>query len=759
MKNPLSHSLNGRLISLFVAMSVVPLVAIAMLSFNAAQGALSNKISNELHSLAVSRAEAVEILNEMRVQQASTFAAGEKVQDLFQLYNAKEAGTGVDESQLKEVSNTLLGEFSEFKEATGGNDGFYKIKMVSMKGTVFFSSDSSEVGKNLAQDATFQKAKQQPVSFVEYDADKKEGARTVLVPVTAHGGQDVIGVVYTSVPTHVASQILLNREGLGETGETYLVNSEGLMISESRFVQGAAFNQRVNTLPVTECFEKGTTVNGIYPDYRGIPVYGASACVKEAGMVLLAEYDVAEINAPITQLQNQYLLLGGPIVGAVGVAAFFISRSISRPIAVISKAAQRVSEGNLTVKMGEIRSKDEIGVLSKSFTDMVASIRELVRQAQDNSITISSTAEQMAASTEEVNASINQVSTSVQQIAKGTQDQAKRLEENNRIAEDLRTTMKGVSRSAEEVAGQAMQTGKTAQAGQTAASDAAQRMTKIHDFVSKAVSDIKGISEKSAQIASALGVINTISDKTNLLALNAAIEAARAGEAGKGFAVVADEVKRLAEGSLKASEEIAKLVDEIKTTIEASVQNIESGSKEVYEGTDIINRALSSLEAISTEALQTAKRVQEIASSTQNQVRAAENVTKLTAEVASVAEETAASAEEVSAATEQQTASMQEVTNAAQELAKIAEKSQGLITKFKTDHADDEQQEKEEKKATASSVPAASAAEETAKSGGRKPLKLKAPFVVKKEGQKPMLGQIKVLHGRGGDKEEEEAVN
>jgi methyl-accepting chemotaxis protein len=760
VRNPFSHSLNGRLISLFVAMSVVPLVAIAMLSFNAAQGALSNKIGSELHSLAVSRAEAVKILNEMRVQQASTFAAGEKVQDVFGLYNAKETGANVDDSQLREASNTILGEFSEFKQATGGNDGFYKIKMVSMKGTVFFSSDSSEVGKNLAQDLNFQRAKQQPVSFIQYDADKKEGARTVIVPVTTHGGQDIIGVIYSSVPIHVASQILLNREGLGETGETYLVNSEGLMVSESRFVQGAAFNQRVNTLPVTECFEKDTTVDGIYPDYRGIPVYGASACMKDKGMVLLAEYDVSEINAPITQLQNQYLLTGGPIVGAVGIAAFFISRSISRPIVSISKVAQHVSKGNLAVRMADVKSKDEIGVLSKSFADMVASIRDLVRQAQDNSITISSTAEQMAASTEEVNASINQVSTSVQQIAKGTQDQAKRLEENNRIAEDLRTTMKGVSRTAEEVAGQAMQTGKTAQAGQTAASDAAQRMTKIHDFVNKAVSDIKGISEKSAQIASALGVINTISDKTNLLALNAAIEAARAGEAGKGFAVVADEVKRLAEGSLKASEEIAKLVDEIKTTIEASVQNIESGSKEVYEGTDIINRALSSLEAISTEALQTAKRVQEIASSTQSQVSAAENVTKLTAEVASVAEETAASAEEVSAATEQQTASMQEVTNAAQELAKIAEKSQGMISKFKTEHADDQEQRVEEK--TAADIAARSPTEETKARWRGKPLKLKDPFV-KKDGKKQsMSSQIKISHGNEVDQEEREkeaAVN
>lgn len=740
MLDILTRSLNRKLIALFIAMSVVPMASLAVVNFNAAQNSMSSMVSDQVESLAASRAQAIKNLNELRVQEASTFASGETVQNLFAMYSAKESGAAVSESSIRDASTVMAQKFSEFNKATGGESGFYKMKMVSKQGTVFFSTDSSEVGKNISQDANFQKGRQQNVAFVEYDPATKEGARTIILPVASSGTNDVLGVMYASVHTHVASEILLNREGLKETGETYLVNKDGLMISESRFVQGAEFNQVVQTLPVKACFERGETMNGIWPDYRGIPVYGASACEKDAGFVLLAEFDVAEINAPATDLQNQATVITGAAAGAIGVAAFFISRSISRPIASMSRMAQHVSEGDLMISVEEVKSNDEIGVLSRSFAGMVSGIRELVRQAQGNSMTLSSTAEQMAASTEQVNASINQVSTSVQQIAKGTQDQAKRLEENNRIADDLRNTMRGVSRTAEEVAGQAMQTGKTAQAGQTAASDAAKRMTKIHDFVNKAVSDIKGISEKSAQIASALSVINTISDKTNLLALNAAIEAARAGEAGKGFAVVADEVKRLAEGSLKASEEIAKLVEEIKTTIEASVQNIESGSKEVYEGTDIINRALSSLEAISTEALQTAKRVQEIATSTQGQVKAAENVTKLTAEVASVAEETAASAEQVSAATEEQTASMQEVTNAAQELAKIAEKSQSLIARFRTDHTEQE--------ATKQPAPAEQPKE------AKKPFKLKTPFS-KKEEQKPLLGEIKAIHGGG----HEEAVN
>ncbi|MGI0039352.1 MAG: hypothetical protein ACREAO_06015, partial [Nitrososphaera sp.] len=197
MINPLAHSLNGRLIAFFVAMSVVPLAALAVISFNSAQSAMGDKISAELQSLATSRAEGVKIVNEMRAQQATSFSTIEKVQEAF-------ANPGRAEYQ-----QPVKAEFEKFRQATGMEDGFYKFKMAASDGRVFISSDQSEVGSNLSQDARFQQAMSETVSFVEYDKEAKMGTRMILVPVR-DGSSDALGVLYASVHTNVASQILLN---------------------------------------------------------------------------------------------------------------------------------------------------------------------------------------------------------------------------------------------------------------------------------------------------------------------------------------------------------------------------------------------------------------------------------------------------------------------------------------------------------------------------------------------------------------------
>ena len=78
------------------------------------------------------------------------------------------------------------------------------------------------------------------------------------------------------------------------------------------------------------------------------------------------------------------------------------------------------------------------------------------------------------------------------------------------------------------------------------------------------VQDIKAVVTQSNDISGIIDAINEIAEQTNLLSLNASIEAARAGEQGRGFAVVAEEIRKLADGSMKAGNQIYDILDQIR---------------------------------------------------------------------------------------------------------------------------------------------------------------------------------------------------
>ena len=137
-----------------------------------------------------------------------------------------------------------------------------------------------------------------------------------------------------------------------------------------------------------------------------------------------------------------------------------------------------------------------------------------------------------------------------------------------------------------------------------------------------------------------MNVITDIADQTNLLALNAAIEAARAGEAGRGFAVVADEVRKLAEKTMKATQEVDEVVKAIQIGTRDNIRMMEDTASVVESTAGLASQAGESLCEIVKPVEESAVQVEHITGVSRSQSEISVGITGNIESVGNVAEET-----------------------------------------------------------------------------------------------------------------------
>jgi methyl-accepting chemotaxis protein len=256
--------------------------------------------------------------------------------------------------------------------------------------------------------------------------------------------------------------------------------------------------------------------------------------------------------------------------------AFVITRSITVPLIMAKDAANRLAEGDLTVRI-ESSAKDETGQLLQSMQSMIVKLSKVVAE-------VNAGAQALGSASEEVSAT-------AQSLSQAASEQAAGVEETSASIEQMTSSIAQNTENAKVTEGMASKAAKDAVDGGEA--------------VNATVAAMK-------QIAKKISIIDDIAAQTNLLALNAAIEAARAGDHGKGFAVVAAEVRKLAERSQIAAQEIGEvathsvelaeragaLLSEIVPNIRKTsdlVQEISAASSEQSSGVGQINSAVSQL--------------------------------------------------------------------------------------------------------------------------------------------------------------------
>lgn len=364
-------SLDKKLILLVLAVSLIATTATTALSLNLVDGILKEKIKAELLEESTLRGNAVRILLEDRIEKTFALSSSPLIKSTVQELNAK-SEHGAPGAAILENEVPVLVEIRNFQLSEG-----HQMELVDVM--VFGESLNEYV--TLGDGGGFppagrirQLAGDQFAEFVQ----GPEGQVRLAAAVPVMDGQEgnTIGWVAATMDIERLERILDSREGLQETGEVYMVNQDRVMISKSIFVDNAEFSQKVDTAPVSACFDDHGEIHGeVYQDYRGANIFGISYCQSERGYVVLTEMDEEEVLIPLFELQRDIVAVSVGIMAVISGAAYGLSRRLSRPIRRLTEAAREISEGNFDVKTG-VRTSDEIGELSRSFDAMARRLLE-----------------------------------------------------------------------------------------------------------------------------------------------------------------------------------------------------------------------------------------------------------------------------------------------------------------------------------------------------------------------------------------------
>mgnify|MGYP001024355723 CR=1 FL=1 len=504
-------------------------------------------------------------------------------------------------------------------------------------------------------------------------------------------GNKPVAVLIYQIPLDRLNAVLTHNEewknrGFGDSGETYIINPNGTLLTESRFFvedQRGYLDVISTTMPTvaTTVKARGTSV-GIQPvnsssakqalagktgfqtieDYRGIEVFSMYSPIEvgEYTYGLMAEIDTSEALASVATIRNELItntIIEFVIIVGVAIAiGFFLANKLVAPLNEVGDMCEELSSGDadLTIRL-KPSGIPEIDRIVQPFNTFIGQIRDIVANVKQDAESLASASEELSAITDQSETTTVQQRDMTDQVATALEELSASITEVAQSTQDTQQFSSGAHTSLKENMERA-----------DMAADNIKLLVQLIRDSSRIITSLQG---EVNQITSVLNVITSIADQTNLLALNAAIEAARAGDAGRGFSVVADEVRALANRSQENTVEISKIVEKMNDSSEKSVKAMEQAAAAADGGIHLVDLVTVAMDELSSTLDSVQNMTTTVAAATEQQDVTSSSVSSNVGQINEMAHDVEVGARQTS--------------EAATDLTRIAHRASELVGRFK----------------------------------------------------------------------------
>jgi len=346
----------------FLTLGIGAIILTGYFSFYSAHRALLSRTFEQLTSLRLANQARVESFFHDRLQETEKIASSPELQELTSMIRSNRKNISLH--KLFNVTNT----------------GYYGEAFITDSSGLILTGgqvDSSLLTVNGLNNIRSGKDKK-PSFILDYCSGDSTNSYK-LFAISRIQKDDAFSeyLALEISSTHINNLLQMQgiNGGFGHSGETYMVGSDGLMRSQSRFIQSSIMTINVKSDAINSTL--GGTGEAIITDYRGIKVLSSFGKLSIEGLdwTIISEIDYQEAIAPVNAIRNSIMLL--TVIAAVifFIITYLISLKITAPLIRLKNAAVELGEGNYTGQLTDV-SNDEIGELTEAFNKMTVKLLE-----------------------------------------------------------------------------------------------------------------------------------------------------------------------------------------------------------------------------------------------------------------------------------------------------------------------------------------------------------------------------------------------